>query len=188
MGLSIGDLKWSATPAGTLRDALLKACAEVDRLRSVHAEIMADVEATYKRLRADLERVTRERDEAKAQRDANAESIRFIKEDRDEQKRLVEGLRESGDLRLQEILSRDRTIARLTADLAEARKDGERLDAYVKLCEVLDANTPYWDCESQSWLIPYQVTGDLGGIGTRKYATFRAAIAAARDAGKGAKL
>jgi hypothetical protein len=76
----------------------------------------------------------------------------------------------------------DKLRAALAAEVESLRADKARLDVYIRLCETLDNNAPYWDCETQVWLIPYQVSGAGGfggGVGTKSYVTLRAAIDAA---------
>lgn len=137
-------------------DALEIACAEVDRLR------------------ADLERVAREK---------NA---------------VLDRLSDAISAQNSEALRLGATIARLTSDLAEARKDGERLDWCIKTqATVMESSRlktrkplPWTkDDLEKGFTISYLAdNGDeIQTFADDQEPTPRAAIDAARDAGKGAK-
>jgi len=88
----------------------------------------ADNAATAERETAQLRE---ERDEARAQRDANAESIAFVKEGRDQQLgELQRRINELNGIRIRVVDERDEYAARLTAaeaTVAQLRAENEQL-------------------------------------------------------------
>lgn len=157
-------------------------------------------------LRTDLERVTRERDEAKGpsfvedpsstadtgERIAlNAAMLRLFKgQYRDPGDRHSDALFvQDGLVVTQEEVDRLRaTIARLTADLAEARKDGERLDWWftVNADARMESAANGFSGPMDYRVVFYNTLGAITQT-TSWFSSPRAAIDAARDAGKGAK-
>lgn len=130
------------------------------------------------RLRTDLERVTRERNSSELSIASIADLVNIFAREvgsKEVPEPCGVGIKEAVEGVVYKLRA---TIARLTADLAEARKDGERLDwLYEQVVEV-------WRPERIGRRLHLFTAGLASPDGS---VDLREAIDAARDAGKGAK-